>query len=213
MRSALALASVLLFAGSLAAETRTVATTTKGKTTTQTSIYREAPEGSSIRVTQEAGTDIVATVVSKDSTVSSVDIRTKDGRILMTSDGAVVAVSGTWAGKEIGGRYELKGLGFYGNGFDYALRALARRGLQSLQFPMIDPANPAKAMVMELRREGTDLFKGKPAVKVKISLTGVMAAFWSASFLMAEDGTILKYEGNQGPGTPAMVTELIEVKP
>jgi hypothetical protein len=29
----------------------------------------------------------------------------------------------------------------------------------------------------------------------------------------SKDGTILKYMGNQGPGTPYMETELVEVKP
>jgi hypothetical protein len=66
--------------------------------------------------------------------------------------------------------------------------------------------------VMELTREGSDSYKGSEAIKVKVALSGIMAALWSARFLVAPDGTILKYEGNQGPGTAAMVMELVEVK-
>jgi hypothetical protein len=39
-----------------------------------------------------------------------------------------------------------------------------------------------------------------------------MSALWSAHLLIGEDGTFYRYEGNQGPGTPTMVTELVEVK-
>jgi hypothetical protein len=36
--------------------------------------------------------------------------------------------------------------------------------------------------------------------------------FWSARILLDEEGRILRYSGNQGPGTPDFVTELVETR-
>jgi hypothetical protein len=212
MRAIAIVAAALICAGSLGAETRIVSTTSQGKTTTQSSSYREEREGGLVRIVEEGEDGSVATLLAADGTVSSTDIRTKQGSILMSSDGKAVELSGTWDGKPISGRYELKGLGFYGTGFAYALRALARNGLTSLKFPMISFAKPSSSTVMEIKREGAGSFKGKSAIKVKLSLTGAMSALWSAHLLIGEDGTFYRYEGNQGPGTPTMVTELVEVK-
>jgi hypothetical protein len=197
-------------------ETRVVATTSQGKTKTQASTYREAREGALTRIVEE-GDDpeeggTVETLLAADGTVASTDIRMKQGRIRMTSDGKTVETSGTWDGKPISGRCELKGLGFYGNGFAFALRALAMNDLKSLKFPMINFAKPSTSTVMEIKRDGTDTFMGKRAIKVKLTLTGAMSALWSARILIGEDGTFYRYEGNQGPGTPSMVTELVEAR-
>jgi len=210
--TAIAIASALICAGTLAAETRVVSTTIKGETKLRSSIYREEAEGAFLRIREEAEDGSVEALLAADGTVASTDLRTKDGDVRMSSDGKVVDISGTWRGKPVSGRYELKGLGFYGSGFTFALRALAKGGLSALRFPMIDVAKPEKSAVMELRREGTDSFKGKLAIKVKISLTGVMSALWSGHILIGEDGMFLRYEGNQGPGTPTMVSELVEIK-
>jgi hypothetical protein len=201
---------------SLGAETRTYAITSQGKTKTQTSVYRVKVEGGLVRVVEEASDPseggTVESLLAADGTVSSAEIQMKQGSIRMTSDGKTVESSGTWNGKAISGRYALDGLGFYGNGFSFALRALAEGGLASLKFPMISIAKPSSATVMELKREGEDSFKGKRAIKVKLSLAGAMSVFWSARLLIGEDGTIYRFEGNQGPGTPAMVTELVGIE-
>lgn len=121
-------------------------------------------------------------------------------------------MSGTWKGKAIQDSYELKGRGFYGRGFDFVLRAFAKGGCAALQFPMINLAKPSKTTVLELKKEGSAEFKGRPAIKVRVAPTGMLAAFWSAHLLMDEEGSILKFEGNQGPGTPDFVAELVEVR-
>lgn len=198
-------------ASSLYGETRVVSTTSQGKTTTQTSAYRESAEGVFTRVVEEGEDGSVVTLLAADGTVASTDISMKQGSIRMSSDGKAVDISGTWDGKPISGRYELKGLGFYGSGFTFALRALARNRLDSLKFPMISFAKPSSSTVMEVKREGKGSFKGKSAIKVKLTLTGAMSAFWSARILIGEDGTFYRFEGNQGPGTPNMVSELVEV--
>jgi hypothetical protein len=212
MRSFAIIAAMLACATGLFAEIHIMSSTTGGKTKTISTEQREIPEGSDLKILQKSEEGSVSTLLGRDGTVKSTEIQAKDGRILMESDGKTVSVSGTWKGKALSGQNELKGLGFYGNGFEFALRALARDGLASLKFPMIQPTDPKKAMVMELTREGRELIKGREAIKVKIGLTGIMAAFWSAHVYVASDGTMLRYEGNQGPGTADMVSELIEIR-
>lgn len=213
MRFFMCIAAMILCAGALAAETRIVSTTSEGKTKTYSTEVREIPDGSGVEIQEKGEEGSFSVHLDGDGLVRSVETQSKDGTILMVSDGKFVTVSGTWKGKAVGGKCDQKGLGFYGSGFEFALRALARGGLESLRFPMINPAEPSKAVVMELTREGSESYKGRDAIKVKIGLTGIMAAFWSAHLLVGGDGMILKYMGNQGPGTPYMETALLEVKP
>jgi hypothetical protein len=196
--------------GSLFADVRVVSTTIEGKTKTVSTEVLEVARGKEIEIRQKNEDGSAITILKEDDTVLSQESQSKDGAIRMRCDGSFVIISGTWKGKALDGKYELKGLGFYGNGFEYALRALARNDLRTLRFPMIDPTNPSKSTVMELAREGTESFKGRTAIKVKISLGGIMSALWSARFLVSAEGTILRYKGNQGPGTPDMLTELVE---
>ena len=212
MRLLAILTALIACAAALSAEIRIVNATSAGKTRTISTDVREIPEGGRLRILQENEEGSVSTHLDADQTVVSAEIRTRDGTILMANDGKAVRVSGTWKGKEVAGNCDLKGLSFYGYGVEYALRALARNNLKSLKFLLIQPWDPSKSMLMELTTEGNDTFRGRKAIKVKLSLSGPMAAFWSAHFLAAEDGTILKYAGNQGPGTPDMVTELVDVR-
>ena len=166
MRALAILAVFVACAGSLFAEIRIVRTTSQGKATTISTDVRETSEGDGLRVQQKSEEGSVTTLLGGDGTVRSTELLAKDGTIHMSSDGTAVTVSGTWKGKAVAGRCELKGLGFYGSGFEFAVRALARGGLQSLKFPMINPADPSKATVMELAREGSDSFRGREAIKV-----------------------------------------------
>jgi hypothetical protein len=207
------LVSLAAIAGAAGAETLTVRTTVKGKVTTSSSTRVEAPEGEGLRILEGSEEAEVSVLALSDGTVKSYELKAKDGQVLMVSDGKFVESSGSWQGKPISSKFELKGLGFYGSGFEFALRALARNGLASLKFPMVNMAEPSKSVTMVATREGTERFGERDGIKVKIGLTGLMAAFWSAHVLVAEDGSVLRYRGNQGPGTPDMVTELVEVKP
>ncbi len=210
MRAIAIAAAAFILGGAAWADTRVVSTTVKGETRIQKSEYVEESVGGLPRIIEKGEDGSVTTQLAADGTVAWTEVQAKQGAIRMASEGGFVVTSGTWDGKQISGRYELKGLGFYGSGFSFALRALARSGAKSLKFPMIGLPDPSKGTVMELKREGEEVFKGKKAVKVKISLTGLMAGLWSGKMLMGEDGTFYRYEGSQGPGTPNMVTELVE---
>jgi hypothetical protein len=212
MRSLLLAFFLVILAGTPFAETRVVSTTSEGKTKTVSTEVVETAMGGDLEVEEKNDEASSVTLIAGDGTVKSQEIRSKDGTMLMVSDGASVTVSGTWKGKALSGSYAQKGVGFYGNGFAFALRALARNNLKTLKFVMVRPTEPAKSTVMELIREGGDSFKGRKALKVKLTLSGAMSAFWSARLLIGEDGILLRYTGNQGPGTPNMVSELVDIK-
>jgi hypothetical protein len=199
-------------ASALSGETRIVSTTSEGKTVLSTTERREIEEGAGLRV-EEAGQDGSEVVrLAADGTVVSDELRAKEGTIRMESDGEAVAVSGTWKGKSVSGRCELKGSAFYGAGFEFAARAFARGGFKNLKFMSIPMDKPSKSIVMEIGKEGTEEFRGRAAVKAKLSLAGPLSAFWSARILVDEEGRILRYSGNRGPGTPDFVSELVELR-
>jgi hypothetical protein len=206
------IAILLLCAAGLSGETRIVSRTSRGKTTIVSTATREIAEGRDLRVEESGEEGEVSTLLAEDGTVESTEFRAKDGTILIVSDRKVVTISGGWKDKPIAGQYELKGLGFYGEGFKFALRAFARGGCAPLEFPMISPMKPSKAIVMKLTRQGSADFKGGEAIKVKVAPSGALALFWSAHFLIDDKGSILRYEGNEGPGTADVVTELVEVR-
>jgi hypothetical protein len=206
------LAFMLVLATGLSSETRVVSRTSQGKTTIASTEIHEIAEGKDLRVEESGEEGSTSTLIAEDGTVKSTEFRAKDGTILLVSDGKAVAISGNWKDKPISGQYDLKGLAFYGEGFKFAARAFARGGCAPLKFPVISPTKPSKAMVMKLTKEGSAVFKGREATQVKVAPSGAMALFWSARLLVDEAGNILRYEGNQGPGTADMVTELVEVK-
>ncbi len=205
-------AAALVVAGAAHAETRVFSTTSRGKTEQRISEYRETREGGLVRIIEEGEEGFVSTLLTAEGTVVSTEFRTKQGSIQMTCENRIVETKGTWKDKPVSGRCELKDVEFYGYGFSFALRALAQKELKSLKFPVVHIEDPSKVTLMELKHEGFDSFMGRKAIKVKLSLTGAMAALWSARFLIGEDGTVYRFEGNQGPGTPNRVTELVEIR-
>jgi hypothetical protein len=212
MRLFATLALVLACAAGLSSETRIISRTSQGKTMIVATEIRQIAEGKDLRVEESSEDGNTNTLLAEDGTVKTTEFLAKDGTIRMESDGNVVTVSGTWKDKPIVGRYELRGKAFYGPGLKFAVRAFARGGFASLKFPVIQPTKPSKAMLMELTKEGTAVFNDREATKVKVAPSGAMAIFWSAHLLIDEEGNILRYQGNQGPGTADMVTELVEVK-
>jgi hypothetical protein len=203
---------MLICAVGFSGETLVVRTTSRGVTSTETTVVKRTQEGSDFRVEETGETESVDTLLAEDGTVKSSEVRTEDGDALMVSDGSAVDISGTWRGKPLRARYELKGLRFYGRNFGFAAAAFARGGFAPLRFPVINLAKPSKSTVLELKKTGTADYEGRRAIEVKLAPTGMLAAFWSARLLLDDEGVILRYEGNRGPGTPDFVSELVETK-
>jgi hypothetical protein len=65
---------------------------------------------------------------------------------------------------------------------------------------------------MQFIRQGTEKIGGTDTTKVKMCLTGALAAVWSANYWIRDDGNVFRYEGDEGPGTKKMVIESIDKK-
>jgi hypothetical protein len=213
MRKASMLLFIVMLSGALGAETHVIRTTSAGKVTTTSTEVVELASSGGVEIREKSEEGSWRTLIGPDDRAVWQEIAGKDGSIRMVSDGRIVSVSGAWKGKPIAGSFELNGLGFYGNGFELALRAMAKGGLASLKFPAVQIKDPIRAVVMELTREGSEAFGGREAIKVKFSMSGAMSVFWSAHLLIDDQGTVLRYTGNKGPGTPAMIAELVRVDP
>jgi hypothetical protein len=208
----LTLPLALLCAAGLSAETIVVSRTSGGQTVLSTTERKASAEGAGLRVEESGEDGTTSALLAADGTVVSEELRAPDGILRLENDGKAVAVSGTWKGKAVSARCELKGSGFYGLGFGFAARAFARGGCKPLKFPSISPDKPSRSTFMTITKEGKEPYKGAEATKARIALSGALSAFWSARVLLDEEGRILRYEGNSGPGTPDFVTELVEVK-
>lgn len=211
---ATAFAFCLLATAAVAGETRIVSTTGGGKTVISTTERREVADPSGLRIEEISDEESVTTLLAEDGTAKSVEVAAKDGgTALMVCDGSGVDVSGIWRGKPVKARCDLQGGRFYGRSFGLAARAFAKGGFKSLEFAYIRLDKPSKAMIMQLQPEGPAEFKGRRAAKVKLSPAGALSVFWKAHLLVDEEGNILRFEGNLGPGTPDFVSELVEVRP
>ncbi len=209
--------AVILCIGSaglaLSAETRIMTTTIKGETrTSATQIYERAVTGGrEVVIEDEDGK--TRSILDADGRVTCELIESPHGSLVVACDGLTLRVSGSWKGKRIELRRDLKGYGFYGCRFEFAIRAMLVQNLESITFMMLHREDPSSPAVMELKREGVEFFKGQKAIKVRMSLTGILSHFWSARFLVDEEGRILKFTGNRGPGTSSMVIELVNILP
>ena len=135
------------------------------------------------------------------------------GNLKITNERNQVRIEGNLKGKTVTAVRELKGLGFYGAGFDLGVRALILGRLDKLPYAMVNVADPAFPVTeMELRRDGEASYRDQKAIKVHAGLTGALAMFWGADFLVDSEGRILQYKGNRGPGTPDLVNELDSIR-
>jgi hypothetical protein len=201
-------------AGSVvSAETRIMATTLHGQTrTSSTHIYeRVGTGGLEIVIEDEDGR--TRSILDAEGRVTCELVESPHGSLVIASDGATLRVSGSWKGKRIDFSRDLKGIGFYGCRFEFAIRAMISQGIDSMKFVMIHREDPSDAAVMELRREGAEIFNGCEAIRLRISLTGLLSHFWAARFLVDSEGRILRFSGSRGPGTSTMVIELVNILP
>jgi hypothetical protein len=144
-------------------------------------------------------------VLDADGTVLREESTFENRSLVSVKTGDTVRITGTIQGKPVDRTVQLKGRSFYGSGFEWASRVLSKSAQKSLRFWMFSPKEDGKDIEMELRVQGTEKVGDVECVKVRIGLTGMMSAFWSATEWLVPDGRLARYEGNQGPGTPATV--------
>ncbi|GAB5412127.1 MAG: hypothetical protein ChlgKO_12410 [Chlamydiales bacterium] len=96
--------------------------------------------------------------------------------------------------------------------FNFGLRPFIKSGLSSYRFCIINPADlslnkmVAKKQHIELLSVNNETYH---AQKVKITLQGPRALFWTAyAWFDTATGSMIKYTGNKGPKTPTSTVTL-----
>jgi len=214
LRRSVIIPALLLCASAAAgAETRVMATTMKGQTRTSDTLVRETPLADGLEVIIEDEDGMSRSILDAEGRVLYERVESGQDYLTITSDGQSARISGSWKGKRIEVARDLKGCGFYGCRFEFALRAMIERGLDSMRFVMVHREDPSDPAVMDLRLDGRESYNGGEATRIKITLTGVLSHFWNARFLVDDRGRILRFSGNKGPGTSSMLIELVDVRP
>jgi len=110
----------------------------------------------------------------------------------------------TLNGKRISKTVKSKGKPWYQNIAYNA--ALTLNNGKSLEYECFRPDN-IKLYTMSAVKKGIENFDGRNTVKIEVSLTGFMSAFWSCDYYFAT--TTLEFVGykgiNGGPGTPETI--------
>jgi len=111
------------------------------------------------------------------------------------------SISGKFNGKPISKTVKSKGKPWYQN-IAYNAGLTLKNG-KSLEYECFRPDN-IKLYTMSAVKKGIEKFDGRNTVKIEVSLTGFMSAFWSCDYYF--DTTTLMFVGykgvNGGPGTP-----------
>ncbi|MFV9805687.1 hypothetical protein ACNYDJ_16030 [Phocaeicola vulgatus] len=110
------------------------------------------------------------------------------------------SISGKFNGKPISKTVKSKGKPWYQN-IAYNAGLTLKNG-KSLEYECFRPDN-IKLYTMSAVKKGIEKFDGRNTVKIEVSLTGFMSAFWSCDYYF--DTTTLMFVGykgvNGGPGT------------
>ena len=111
------------------------------------------------------------------------------------------SISGKFNGKPISKTVKSKGKPWYQN-IAYNAGLTLKNG-KSLEYECCRPDN-VKLYTMSAVKKGIERFDGGHTVKIEVSLTGFMSAFWSCDYYF-DTATLMfvGYKGvNGGPGTP-----------
>ena len=111
------------------------------------------------------------------------------------------SISGKFNGKPISKTVKSKGKPWYQN-IAYNAGIKMKNG-KSLEYECFRPDN-IKLYTMSAVKKGIERFDGGHTVKIEVSLTGFMSAFWSCDYYF-DTATLMfvGYKGvNGGPGTP-----------
>lgn len=112
----------------------------------------------------------------------------------------IYSISGKFNGKHISKTVKSKGKPWYQN-IAYNAGLTLKNG-ESVEYECFRPDN-MKLYTMSATNKGSEKFDGKNAVRIEVSLTGFMSAFWSCDYYF--DTNTLMFAGykgvNGGPGT------------
>ncbi len=206
MKTRILICILLVSAFTLGAETVIFQETVKGKTTRENiDITRITENGLSWEIS--TAKDSVSKIgTDENGKVQAMEVSSTEGNWTLKVDGDNLTSAGTYKGNAFSGTLPLKGR-LWSSGFDMALKTYIRNNTKgNLPFLMVNPVDISKCTEMVLVPEKEETLDGKIARRFKITLEGAKSLFWSAK-IWADPltGDQVKYQGNQGPGTPDMV--------
>ena len=196
----------------------------------KTLIYRSATEDKSIIITEriETGENGIVITQTRESgetyiTVCNPDYSTKSWemvdpqrktRLTVERLENIIQIRGLFKGREIVKEVKVDGR-ILNQMWDAPLAAWIRSDKKTLEFWTVRPTD-LKEFVMLARKEAEETIRvnndAMAAVKVKLSVSGWMAKFWSVYYWFRKsDGLFIRYEGMEGPpGTPKTIMEVID---
>jgi hypothetical protein len=115
-----------------------------------------------------------------------------NGEIIINRNGKYLEISG----KEL----ICPDIPWYGN-FPIAIRTIVLLKRNDIDFIVLDE----KKLRITIMNASVSYDKNTKLPIVKISLKGFLGVLWSVTFYTDEDGNIIKYIGNNGPGTSTII--------
>lgn len=112
----------------------------------------------------------------------------------------IYSISGKFNGKHISKTVKSKGKPWYQN-IAYNAGLTLKNG-KSVEYECFRPDN-MKLYTMSAAKKGIEKFDGKNAIRIEVTLTGFMSAFWSCDYYFDTNSMMfVGYKGvNGGPGT------------
>jgi hypothetical protein len=179
---------------------------TIGNKSREISIIRETrTEGENTILRTEDDEAIIERTLKPDGTGLSMVASGKDGLMRLRLTDGRVEYEGEWEGAARKGSVATNGLPWYPDITD-ACVVMTKSEKKRLDFLYVE-ADGSNAKVT-LTNQGFETIAGRKALRIKVSLTGILSMFWNATFWMTPEGTMLKYSGKEEPGEPDMVLEL-----
>jgi len=206
------IAFIALFAATaLNAETSWLRVTREGKAQ-EFSVSRTVSEANGQRTIEEVserGHNLF--VLRSDGQAIRYEVSFKEGSCTMIRENDAIHVSGTVKGKNVDAVVKLGKAAWFGT-IEQGLRHMRENGETDLVAMLMNPVDPSKAIEMRYLMVADEQIGGIAGHKVKISLTGLLANFWGATYWIDDNGNTLRYEGDNGPGTPKMTVEFVRAE-
>ena len=131
--------------------------------------------------------------------------------------GEKIVLAGSIQGKKVTREFAGEGPA-WNQLFQVGLGAFVRSGAASFQFRSIGTQGPGELKIGKFtvtRKAGEEIELGGKkitAVRLRISLSGLLSLFWHGDYWFRPDGRFLRYRGKNRPGGPLAVSELVEEK-
>jgi hypothetical protein len=132
-------------------------------------------------------------------------------------DEKFIFLSGTYKGEPIEKMFKTKGLP-WNQLFNKGVEPFVRSGRKKYKFRAVGTRGPGEMKITSFTVKRVKkpevikiMGKGVSVVHIKISLSGLLAMFWTGHYwFRRSDGVFIRYRGKNGPGKPESIMDLIE---